>query len=125
MATKRNKARKTKTKKVTSDDYTHITVVLDRSGSMGYTAADTVGGFETFLSAQKEVDGKATISIYQFDDRYEAICEMQDVQECNGIKDIYTPRGSTALHDAICQTILNTDEAVDQMNEKDAPQKIV
>ena len=131
MATKKNKTRtkKTKatkkTKKETDGSYTHIAVVLDRSGSMNSTKDDTIGGFQTFLDDQKEVDGKATISIYQFDDQYDAICTMQDIQEFVGIPDLYQPRGMTALFDAIGQTINNTDEAVDKMDDKEAPEKII
>lgn len=47
-------------------DYTHITVVLDSSGSMSSIADDTIGGFNTFLKAQKEAPGKATFTQVHF-----------------------------------------------------------
>jgi len=125
MTTKKSNKREERVEHNNDGDYTHIAVVLDRSGSMQSTYKDTVGGFEKFLEDQKKEDGKATISIYQFDTEYDAICEMQDVQDCVGIKDAYIPRGGTALHDAICRTINNTDEAVDNMDDDDVPQKII
>ena len=36
------------------EDYTHISLVLDRSGSMSNVQSDTIGGFNTFLKDQKD-----------------------------------------------------------------------
>jgi hypothetical protein len=38
-------------------DYTHITVILDRTGSMESIRDDTIGGFNAFLKSQKEARG--------------------------------------------------------------------
>ena len=35
-------------------DYTHIAVILDRSGSMESIRDDTIGGFNAFLNEQKQ-----------------------------------------------------------------------
>ena len=35
----------------------HISVVLDRSGSMATIADDIVGGFNEYLAEQRQVDG--------------------------------------------------------------------
>ena len=43
-------------------DYTHIAVVLDRSGSMSGCQNDTIGGFNQFLNSQKKVEGEATMT---------------------------------------------------------------
>ena len=48
------------------EDYTHIVVVLDSSGSMGSIYDDTVAGFNHFLKAQKEAEGEATLSLFEF-----------------------------------------------------------
>ena len=42
---------------MSNPDYTHITVILDRSGSMESIRDDTVGGFNTFLQQQKAEPG--------------------------------------------------------------------
>ena len=46
--------------------YTHIVVVLDSSGSMLDIKKDTMGGFNSFLRAQKEAEGEATITLVEF-----------------------------------------------------------
>ena len=56
-------------------DYTHISVILDRSGSMESIRDDTIGGFNAFLESQKSEPGTATLTLVQFDnhDPYEVI----------------------------------------------------
>ena len=49
------------------DDYTHIAVILDRTGSMETIRDDTIGGFNAFLSAQKVAPGLASLTLVQFD----------------------------------------------------------
>ena len=39
-------------------DYTHIAVVLDRSGSMQNMVSDVVGGFNKFVEDQKKEKGE-------------------------------------------------------------------
>lgn len=36
-----------------NDDYTHVSVILDRTGSMQTIRDDTIGGFKTFLEDRK------------------------------------------------------------------------
>ena len=38
-------------------DYTHITLVVDRSGSMSFTQADAQGGINTLIAEQKQAPG--------------------------------------------------------------------
>jgi len=56
-------------------DYTHITVILDRTGSMESIRDDTIGGFNTFLTKQKAEPSVATLTLVQFDTQnpYEVI----------------------------------------------------
>ena len=42
-----------KKKKTIKNDYTHISVILDRTGSMEEIRDDTIGGFNSFLGEQK------------------------------------------------------------------------
>ena len=49
------------------DDYTHISVILDRTGSIESIRDDTIGGFNAFLDEQKKQPGTATLTLVQFD----------------------------------------------------------
>lgn len=108
------------------NDYTHISVVLDRSGSMQSIADDTVGGFNAFLSDQKANDGRATITLVQFDNQYEVLKDMEDLEETEDLtRETYVPRGGTALLDAIGRTINTVDSQISALGEDEQPDKVV
>ena len=85
---------------------TEIAFVLDRSGSMSQCMDSTIEGFNAFLAEQKKQAGLARFTLTLFDDRYEVpylsipISEVTDLSERT-----FVPRGTTALLDAVCQTI--------------------
>ena len=58
-----------------TDNRTHITVILDRTGSMEAIRDDTIGGYNAFLESQRQEPGTATMTLVQFDsgDPYEVI----------------------------------------------------
>jgi uncharacterized protein YegL len=102
-----------------TEQRTHIAVVLDRSGSMQSIRDDAEGGLKAFLADQAEVPGLATVSLYQFDHEYEAVYESRDVRELPDFR--LTPRGNTALLDAVGRTIAH----VDAETAKDRPDQVV
>lgn len=107
-------------------DYTHISIVLDRSGSMEEVAKDTIGGFNTFLKSQKECPGKATLSMFQFDTEYEELYNFKDIQDVKNLScKTFVPRGCTALHDAIGRCINETGQKLSDMKEEDRPEKVI
>jgi len=88
---------------------TDITVVLDRSGSMGGLVEQVIASFNTFLHEQQKVKDDAVISLIQFDDNYEVNYEAIDLQNTKELNaSTYVPRGCTALFDAIGRTITAT-----------------
>jgi hypothetical protein len=108
------------------NDYCDITVVLDRSGSMSSIQKDTIGGFNTFLDVQRKLPGKATMTLVQFDDRYEPNYEGVDVHAAKPLtEDTYIPRGSTALLDAVGKTMVLTGERLKAMAESERPGKVI
>ena len=87
---------------------TDITMILDRSGSMGRIHEQVIRSFNDFLTEQKAVEGGAVLSLIQFDDQYEVNYESVDIQEVDDLNaTTYEPRGMTALNDAIGRTITN------------------
>lgn len=58
---------------MTDPGYTHYIVIVDRSGSMTRIKADTEGGVRQFAAGQEKVPGRKTLSLYQFDDRFDAV----------------------------------------------------
>lgn len=89
---------------------TDIIVVLDRSGSMDSIGKSTVEGFNTFLKEQKAAKGEATLTLIQFDNEIQTDYLNEQL---NTVKDLvlgetFVPRATTALFDAIGQTIAKT-----------------
>ncbi len=46
---------------------THISIILDRTGSMQSIRDDVIGGFNSFLAEQQEASGTASLTLVQFD----------------------------------------------------------
>ena len=108
------------------ENLTDITVVLDRSGSMGSVRDDTIGGFNTFLEGQKSGEGEATISLVQFDHEYTPVYEGWPIAKAEKLDHkTYEPRGMTALLDALGRTIVRTGTRLEAMKEEDRPAKVV
>ena len=98
---------------------TDITMILDRSGSMGRIHEQVIRSFNDFLTEQKAVEGEAKISLIQFDDQYEVNYEGIDIQKAEDLNaTTYMPRASTALNDAIGRTITNMKVRLKETNDK-------
>ena len=85
---------------------TELVFVLDKSGSMSGLEKDTIGGFNSMLAKQKEVDGECLITTVLFDNGYELLHDRIDICAVSPITEKeYSVGGSTALLDAIGRTI--------------------
>jgi uncharacterized protein YegL len=98
---------------------TELVFILDRSGSMAGLESDTIGGFNSMLKKQKEEAGEAVVTTVLFDDKYELLHDRIDI---GGIRPItekeYFVRGSTALLDAIGNTISKIANVQKQSSEE-------
>lgn len=106
------------------DEYTHISFVLDRSGSMEAVKDDTVGSMKAFIREQKATPGYATFTLTQFDTKFDIVYDMKPLNRVK--QDIpFQPRGQTALLDAVGETIVKTGEKLSGMDEKDRPSQVI
>lgn len=105
-------------------DFTDITFILDRSGSMQSVESDVVGGYKKFVTDQKKVGDNAAMSLYQFDDRYEAVFENVPIKNVSPKLD-FVPRGWTALNDAVGKTIQTVGERLAKLPEAERPDKVI
>ena len=104
-------------------DLTDITFIIDRSGSMGSCRSDAEGGINEFIRKQREMDGKANLTIIQFDTDYEIVCNGKDINEVADY--VLSPRGCTALLDAVGTGIVQAKERIKAMNKKDRPGLVI
>lgn len=101
-------------------DYTDITVVLDRTGSMSDIADDMRGGFNTFIAEQKKLPGELRVSLFQFDSvSMEWVYENRPVAEVPPLELI--PRSNTPLWDALGRSVTDTGNRLAKLAEADRP----
>ncbi|MCR5485672.1 MAG: VWA domain-containing protein [Clostridiales bacterium] len=85
---------------------TELVFILDKSGSMGGLERDTVGGYNSMLEKQREVDGECLITTVLFNNGYELLHDRADIRAVSPITEKeYQVGGSTALIDAVGKTI--------------------
>lgn len=112
-----------------NNEYTHITFILDRSGSMeGKMWADAIGGLKSIIEEQRKDKTLCTFSFCFFDTEIEIPIKITNIQELSAQKiddlKIY-PRGGTSLLDALGFSIKDTGEAFDKMAESERPAKVI
>lgn len=109
------------------DSYTHVAMVLDRSGSMMGVRSDIVGGFNQFIEEQKKAPGECTVTLVQFDSQepYEVLRDFTSILDTPPLGDEYQPRGMTPLFDAVGRCIANTGERLAALPEEERPAKVV
>ena len=109
-------------------NYTHITVILDRSGSMEMIRDDIIGGFNVFLEEQKSEPDLATLTLVQFDtqDSYEVVHQFKKLEEVSKLtKKTFVPRSGTPLLDAVGRGINDLEQTLNNMQEEEQPSQVV
>lgn len=108
------------------NDLADVSFVLDRSGSMTSVRADTIGGYNSFIEAQKILPGECLATLMQFDDQHDVLFTGQRIQDVPPLtNETFVPRGSTALLDAIGRTINETGKRLSSLAEDRRPSKVI
>lgn len=103
---------------------TDLTVVLDRSGSMMDIVMPMERGFNDFMKEQREVlSSLLTVSLVQFDDEEEVVYTALPSHQVPPLR--ISPRGSTALYDALGNTIMRTGKRLRDMPTAGRPEKVI
>ncbi len=93
----------------------HLSVVLDRSGSMASIADDIVGGFNELLAEQRRAPGVARVTLAQFDSQgpFDLLIDAVDLREVTDLdRGAYSPRGGTPLYDAVGRMVGRIDARI-------------
>lgn len=105
-------------------DYTDVTVVLDRSGSMESIRSEMEGGFASFVKQQQAHPGRCLVTMVQFDGeatevRYAGV-PITQVGPLNLV-----PRGMTPLLDATALSVRTTGDRLAALPEKERPGQVL
>jgi hypothetical protein len=104
-------------------DYTDMTLIIDRSGSMASIREDAEGGVNTLIAEQAKQPGECRVTLVQFDTEYEFLHQGVKAAECPPYR--LVPRGSTALLDAVGRAISETGARLAAMPEAERPGLVV
>lgn len=103
---------------MTNPNYTHLLVIVDRSGSMFSIARDMVGALDQLFKDQAEQAGTCLVDYVQFDDQYEVAFTDKPLSQA---KAVLYPRGSTALLDAVGKAVTELGTKLSDKSEDDRP----
>lgn len=104
----------------------HISIVLDRSGSMNQIRDDIVGGFNEFLRKQRETEGEARVTLAQFDsqDPFEILIDGAALGRVPDLDpEAYEPRSMTPLYDAVGRMIVRIDSEIARRSDLELPEE--
>ncbi len=105
---------------------TEIAFILDRSGSMQSMVEPAITGFNRLLREQQQAPGSARFTLVLFDDQYEVPFQSVPISEVVELDvTTFVPRGSTALLDAIGQTIDGLGKKLQHTPEADRPGQVI
>ena len=114
VSAKNHKPKRNRTPKTTPSGVTYIGFVLDRSGSMEVVREATISGFNEYLQdRQREQDIDYRFSLTTFNEQMQRpyrLAKVADVQPLT--RTSYVPSGTTALYDAIANTITDIEQAI-------------
>jgi uncharacterized protein YegL len=101
-------------------NYTHLILVLDASGSMGHLQDATIEGINALVEKQKAEPGELSTALYTFNQEVKEVRKFETLNRMN-----YSPSGSTALLDAVCLAINNEGKMLAALREECRPDKVV
>ena len=105
---------------------TELVFIVDMSGSMADMRADTIGGINTVLADQRKDKDEVLVSTVVFNNRSYVVhdriplTQVPDMTEAD-----YSPRGCTALLDAVGDAIHHIGNVHKYIREEDVPEKTV
>lgn len=99
---------------------TELVLIIDRSGSMASTKKDAEGGINNLILNQKKSPGQCNLTLCQFDFELETVFENQPLNTIT-LQYSLSPRGSTALLDAIGKVVNRVGVRLANTKEEDRP----
>lgn len=109
-----------------AEELTSINIILDESGSMEPLTDDTIGGFNGFLRKQRELPGRATVSLTKFNSGAKVIYTNVPLEQAGDLsRETYEPGAGTALLDAIGQAVNALKSALRETPEEERPAKVI
>lgn len=109
-----------------NQNLTEIAFVMDRSGSMESMKREAIGGYNSFIDAQKQLPGEVRFTLVLFDNEYLKPIDHMPLTMVPHLNDTtFEPRGTTALLDAMGRTIDEIGKRLANTPEHERPSKVI
>ena len=102
-------------------DYTHVTLVIDRSGSMVSVVDEAQSGINALLEAQFALPGLLTVTLVEFDSEIETVTRMAT----KAVPYVLKPRGMTKLLDAVGGELEATQADIKALPKASRPDRVM
>ena len=113
-------------KEKTTNNITEIVFILDKSGSMAGLEKDTIGGFNSMIEKQKQVEGTAFVTTTLFSNNNYKLHDRVPLSEIKPLtENDYYVGGGTALLDAVGDTIKHINFIHKYIRKEDVPSKTI
>jgi len=106
-----------------NNDWTHIGVLIDRSGSMATLNPKQIS-MELTNFIKSQTGGKVTVTAARFDHQYEHFLKCVPASTVNITEDDIKPNGMTALTESFCHFIDDIGKELSEM-ETERPGKVI
>jgi hypothetical protein len=110
---------------MTDPNLTHLSLVVDRSGSMVTIASDMNGAVSTLLRDQQSVPGRLSVDVVTFDQTVEFVGTDLSIADAIALGDLVQPRGMTAMFDAIGAAVTSLGDRLGALDEAKRPGKVM
>ncbi|MGE2733246.1 VWA domain-containing protein [Mycolicibacterium vaccae] len=108
---------------MTDSNKTLIAALLDRSGSMETSKKATEDGWRELINEQRQIPGRAVVTLAQFDTEYELLYSEADIADLPEF--FVQPRGMTALLDATGKFITDVGTRLSELPEAERPGQVI
>lgn len=103
---------------------TEIVLLVDRSGSMATIRADMEGALEDLLRKQEKERGECRVTLYTFNDTL--VCQYAATKLTRTMTKVcIEPYGTTALIDALCQSVDEVGARLAAQPEPQRPEHVI
>ena len=105
---------------------TEMLFILDRSGSMSGLETETIGGFNSLIEKQKNVEGNAIVNTVLFDGEMNVIHNRVPLENVKPLTEKeYYARGCTALLDAVAKSVKHVRRVQKGLTEDEKPEHTI
>ncbi|MDO5562047.1 MAG: VWA domain-containing protein [Synergistaceae bacterium] len=109
----------------TKNNITELIFILDRSGSMSGKESDVVGGYNSFIDKQIEEHGETVVTTVLFNEHCKTLFNGVPAGKAKLVSEQYVANGTTALLDAIGNTIFDVSSRIARTAEYLRPRNVI